>query len=59
MMRKEPVTNTEKNAVVEELASVRRLWDMMSKYSKPVPVQVQFLEIESLTAFYIIFDILV
>ena len=59
MMRKEPVTNTENNAVVEELASVRRLWDMMSKYSKPAPVQVQFLEIESLTAFYIIFDILV
>ena len=53
------MTNTEKDAEVEELAPVRRLGDMMSKYSKPAPVQVQFLEIESLTAFYIIFDILV
>ena len=38
--------------------SVCRLWDMMVKNIKPAPVQVEFLEIESLPVFYIIFDIL-
>ena len=59
MREDEPVTDTEKNTAVVEEQSVCRLWDMMDNIIKPAPVQVQFLEIESLPSFYIIFNILV
>ena len=48
-----------KNTAVVEEQSVCRLWDMVGNNIKPAPVQVQFLEIESLPVFYIIFDIIV
>ena len=38
---------------------VCRLWDLMGKNIKPAPVQVQFLEIDSLPVVYIKLNILV
>ena len=59
MRYEEPVTNTEKNTAEVEEQSVCRLWDMVGNNIKPAPVQVQFLEIESLPVVYIILNILV